>query len=173
MEKENVSAEEMAQGEAFGEYLARERRLRNISLEEISQRTKISMKVLQALEASRWEELPADVYVRGFLRSYARYVGLDENEVLLRYEDQRPKIQKPNVRKPFPTEKRGRGKRIVWGVILILAFAALAYIWIVGRKSGERGPLGLPSPFKGAQGPQPAGPTVRPQPMPPPPQQGN
>jgi len=173
MEKENVSAKEMGQQEAFGEYLARERRLRNISLEEISQRTKISMKVLQALEASRWEELPADVYVRGFLRSYARYVGLDENEVLLRYEDQNPKIQKANFRKPLPTEEKGKRKKIIWGLILVVAVALVAYVWIVGIKLGEKGSPVPPSPFKGAKGPQPAGPTVRPQPMPPPPQQGN
>lgn len=173
MEKGNVSTEEVVRGEAFGEYLARERKLRNISLEEISQRTKISMKVLQALEASRWEELPADVYVRGFLRSYARYVGLDENEVLLRYEDQKPKPQRPNTRQVLPVEKKAKKLRAIWLLVIGVAVAIAIYLWFAARKPGERGAWILPSPFKGAQPFNPPGPTVRPQPMPPPPQQGN
>jgi cytoskeletal protein RodZ len=75
--------------ETFGEYLTRERGLRNIRLEEIAQRTRVSLRVLQALEADDQEALPADVYIRGFLKAYARHVGLDENEIVLRYDAQR------------------------------------------------------------------------------------
>jgi flagellar biosynthesis protein FlhG len=50
---------------------------RGISLREISDRTKISMRYLEYLEADRHQDLPAPVYLRGFLQEYAKCVGLD------------------------------------------------------------------------------------------------
>ena len=69
--------------ESFSEYLSRERRLRNIHLEEIAEKTRVSVKMLQALESDTYALLPPRVYVIGFLQAYARHVGLDENEVVL------------------------------------------------------------------------------------------
>lgn len=151
--------------EGFGEYLTRERTLRNIPLEEISQRTRISMRVLEALEAGRWEELPADVYVRGFLRTYARYLGLDENEVVVRYEDQRPD-QARAAREPFP--EMGKKKRASWRrrtlvMALLLAAGALAFYWCWWRLKPQEEETSLR--------PAPPGPTLRSLPMPPPPQE--
>lgn len=155
----------LAAAESFGEYLTRERTLRNIALEEMSQRTRISMKVLQALEQGDWEELPADVYVRGFLRTYARYLGLDENEVLMRYEDHRPG---PAIRgrEVFqePSKRRAR-RRTAWLFLIILVCLCLALYWFWLRPA--------PSPNKASQRPAPAGPNLRFLPMPPPPQTGN
>ncbi|WP_456432425.1 helix-turn-helix domain-containing protein [Thermosulfuriphilus sp.] len=72
--------------ETFGEYLRRERELRGISLETIAEETKISVSILAAIEAEDWKKLPAQVFVRGFIRNYAQVIGLDPNEVILRYE---------------------------------------------------------------------------------------
>jgi len=157
--------ENSAAKESFGDYLMRERTLRNIPLEEISQRTRISMRVLQALEEERWEELPADVYVRGFLRTYSRYLGLDENEVLVRYEDQRPGAVAP-VRDVFQELEKPRAKmRRLWLVLLLLGCVAFALYWFWGR------PLfrGESIPAK----PAPPGPNLRSLPMPPAPPAGN
>lgn len=151
--------------ESFGEYLMRERSLRNIPLEEISQRTRISIKVLQALEAQRWEELPADVYVRGFLRTYSRYLGLDENEVLVRYEDQRPGVLAPN-RNVFQELHRPKAKgRRLWFLLLLLGCVLFALYWFWGRPFfwGESIP----------DKPAPPGPNLRSLPMPPAPPAGN
>lgn len=73
--------------ESFGAYLRRERELRGISLREVAQTTKISLRALEALEGDRFEELGGDVFVRGFLRNYARYMGLSADEIVLRYEE--------------------------------------------------------------------------------------
>ncbi len=80
------NTEEEARVEGFGAYLQRQRELRGFSLEEIAEQTKISLRALRALEAEDWEILPADVYVRGFVRCYAEAIGLDPNEALVRYE---------------------------------------------------------------------------------------
>lgn len=56
-----------------------------MSLDDIAAETRIPPRSLVSLEAGRFEELPADVFVRGFLRSYARCVGLDADDVLRSY----------------------------------------------------------------------------------------
>src|ERR1700733_5581135 len=58
---------------------------RKLSLEEVARITKIQPRILEKLEAGRLEGLPAEVFVRGFVRSFARCVGLDEGEALQRY----------------------------------------------------------------------------------------
>ena len=64
----------------FGEQLRRARAERGISLEMISERTKIAVRHLESLEQERFEDLPGGVFNRGIVRSYARVVGLDEQE---------------------------------------------------------------------------------------------
>ncbi|WP_263416865.1 helix-turn-helix domain-containing protein [Terriglobus albidus] len=64
----------------FGEQLRRARAERGISLEMISERTKIAVRHLESLEEDRFKDLPGGVFNRGMVRSYARVVGLDEQE---------------------------------------------------------------------------------------------
>ena len=71
--------------DSFGEYLRRERELRGVTLEEISKTTNIRVGFLKALESDDSESLPAEVFVKGFIRSYAENTGMDHNEVLLAY----------------------------------------------------------------------------------------
>ncbi|MGA2475998.1 MAG: RodZ domain-containing protein [Terriglobia bacterium] len=66
----------------FGEYLRREREMRGVSLEEISTATKISIRFLQAIENEELSKLPGGIFTRSFVRTYARYLGLDEERVL-------------------------------------------------------------------------------------------
>jgi cytoskeleton protein RodZ len=70
---------------SFGEELQRERELRDISLREIADATNISVQFLEALEKNEFSELPGGVYIRGFIRSTARHLGLDEDETLDSY----------------------------------------------------------------------------------------
>src|ERR1700709_1217631 len=58
---------------------------RGMSLEDVAKVTKIQGRILERLDAGRFDGLPAEVFVRGFLRSFARCVGLDEAEALERY----------------------------------------------------------------------------------------
>lgn len=73
--------------DSFGEYLKRERELRGVTLEEISQATNIGKTYLKALENDDYDVLPAEVFIKGFLRSYAENTGMDTNEVLLAYDE--------------------------------------------------------------------------------------
>jgi cytoskeleton protein RodZ len=69
----------------FGEHLRREREMRGVSLEEISAATRISPRFLEALETAQWDRLPGGAFNRGFIRSVARFLGLDEESMVAEY----------------------------------------------------------------------------------------
>jgi len=66
----------------IGETLRRERMRRRLDLDQISRETKISPKLLQAIEAEDFGKLPGGVFAKSFVRQYARFLGLDEGELV-------------------------------------------------------------------------------------------
>lgn len=70
---------------SFGEKLKREREKRKISLDLVSSTTKISTRMLQALEQDKFNQLPGGIFNKGFVRAYARVVGLDEDQTVAEY----------------------------------------------------------------------------------------
>jgi len=66
---------------SVGETLRRERRRRNLELDEISHELRISPRFLEAIEEERFDRLPAGVFAKSFVRQYARYLELDEEEL--------------------------------------------------------------------------------------------
>ena len=72
----------------FGYQLREARLKRGHTIEEIARRTKIPAPTLERLESSERAALPADVFVCGFLRAYAREVGLDGEEAVARFRRQ-------------------------------------------------------------------------------------
>ncbi len=73
---------------SFGETLRREREMREITLREISDATKINIRYLEALEQNRFEILPGGLFNKGFIRAYAGYVGLDAEDMVDAYLDE-------------------------------------------------------------------------------------
>jgi cytoskeleton protein RodZ len=73
--------------ENFGSYLKHERELRGVPLEEISGATKIHIRFLKALEDNKFNELPGEVFIKGYIRSYANIIGSDVEEMLNIYEE--------------------------------------------------------------------------------------
>lgn len=142
----------------FGEDLRREREIRGISLKEIADATKISKRFLESLERNDHKTLPAPVFTRGFVREYARYVGLNAEEMVNRYNfaaanddriEKPPQVAKyaqtpPRDITPKPPAKRGipsafaRIDRNAFFVfVIVLALAGVAY-WAVERTRNER-----------------------------------
>ena len=70
---------------AFGDKLRKQREQRGISLDAISAITKISPRMLRAIEDEHFDQLPGGVFNKGFVRAYARQVGLDEDEAVSDY----------------------------------------------------------------------------------------
>jgi cytoskeletal protein RodZ len=72
--------------ESPGEYLKRERELRGVSLKDISEAIRVSLRLLEALEMDDEDSLPHPTYVKGFIKAYCNCLGLDGNDAVLRYE---------------------------------------------------------------------------------------
>lgn len=72
--------------ETFGEYLKRERELRQINLKEISAATRINIHILKKIEADDFEKLPSPTFIKGFIKAYSRHLGLSAQDVIVRYE---------------------------------------------------------------------------------------
>jgi len=92
--------------ENFGDYLKTQRERKGIRLEEIASITKIHLHSLELLETGRWEQLPPEPFIRGFITAYAKYVDLDPKQTLeLFYErtgrtKQATPIELPEHQKP-------------------------------------------------------------------------
>ena len=69
----------------FGAHLKREREARNISLDDIAKSTKISKRHLRELEEERFKDLPGGIFNKGFVRAYAKHLGLNEDEMVAEY----------------------------------------------------------------------------------------
>ena len=117
---------------SFGHWLRRQREVREISLREIADVTKISIRYLEALEQDRFDVLPAPVFAKGFLREYARYVGLDPDDVVNSYltaqnqsepEESPPPIRGAARASATPLE-RSSGVLLAAAVVAILAIVA-------------------------------------------------
>lgn len=67
---------------SFGDKLKRERELRGVTLEEIAKATKIGTRALHALEEEHFEQLPGGIFNKGFVRAYAKFLGLDEEQMV-------------------------------------------------------------------------------------------
>jgi cytoskeletal protein RodZ len=111
--------------ESLGTYLKRERELRQISIAEIAQTTRISVRILEELEGDRMDALPADVFVRGYLRAYARAVFLDEGDVLARYQS-KPEPEAPAPLPAVYTPEPGRRFGIAIALVILLILFTLA-----------------------------------------------
>ncbi len=70
---------------AFGERLRREREMRGVSLDEIAAATKIGTRLLRALEEEQFDLLPGGIFNKGFVRAYAKYLGIDEEAAVADY----------------------------------------------------------------------------------------
>ena len=69
----------------FGAQLKQERERQGVTLEEISLSTKIGTRMLRALEEEHFDQLPGGIFNKGFIRAYARCLGMDEDQAVADY----------------------------------------------------------------------------------------
>jgi len=142
--------------ETVGNYLKREREARGISLEEISTATRISRPYLEALERNDFRFFSRPEYIQGFLRGYAKAIGLEPDDVLKRYEfqmeiarlqknfHQLPLFQSPGsaseeeqnlslkARLPHRPKKKAIPRSImIQGIILISTLSISLYLYFI------------------------------------------
>lgn len=98
--------------EGLGEKLTKKRISLGYSIKDIEKAIRIRAKHIEALESGKYDKLPPDVYVKGFIRSYAQYLNLDPNKVLRMYQREKGLVEslkkvstKNIIRKPTNSPK--------------------------------------------------------------------
>jgi cytoskeleton protein RodZ len=158
---------------SFGIWLRRQREAREVGLREIAERTKISLRYLEALEENRFTLLPAPVFARGFLREYARYVGLNPDEVVNHFlaaqglegtegitggngsVSSGPAVSLPR------SSSSGGWKRVLFfslATTVVLGLVALAAWFADQRRAHPDAPSGTPAPPAAVAAPTPGSP---------------
>ena len=128
---------------SFGVSLKRERELRGISLAEIAKTTKISVRLLEAIEKDRFDILPEGVFRKSFIKSYAKYLGMNEEQILHEYDlEVQPSTasqaapEKPSVSfRDSPAGSR-RALLLTFGVLLVLLAVGFGF-WYFTRASRQ------------------------------------
>jgi len=135
---------------SFGENLRRERELRGVSLREIAESTKISVRFLQALENDRVDVLPGGIFPRAFVKQYSAYLGLDPERAAADFLLQHGRPEPDARRTPSPAQRR---TLLTPGTAFFAVVAVVALFFTIRglRDEGELAPApALPSPTTSA-----------------------
>jgi cytoskeletal protein RodZ len=119
---------------SFGEILKSEREIREVTLNEVTVATRIPPRFLEAFEREEWEKLPGGVFNRGFVRAIARYLGLNEENLLSEYDlayGEQKAAASALVENPIPTPPRWIVAVAALGVVVLIAavIAGGVYGW--------------------------------------------
>ncbi len=95
----------------IGTELSAARARKNLTLSDLSRRTKINSQTLQAIERNEFTRVPGGIFVRGYLRAYAREVGLDAEEIVARYVSQYDAPPPPATAAEPPRSEQAPGPR--------------------------------------------------------------
>jgi cytoskeleton protein RodZ len=134
---------------SFGTYLKGERESRKISLDEISRATKIRRAILETIERDEGEVLLPEAVVKGFIRTYARHIGLDPKEVMATYAERQKGDEPPEKEGPLPDGKRKIPAKYVFaGGICVLIIIIIPLLFFSGRgpREGAQEAALAPSP---------------------------
>ncbi len=117
--------------ESIGQFLRQHREQRAMSVEEVSRATRIPVANIERLENDHFDDLPGEVFVRGFLKAYARALRVPVDDVLARYTSSRRITAVTPLPMTSPiqkTEGRRFGVAIAFVVLLILFTVALSIV---------------------------------------------
>jgi cytoskeleton protein RodZ len=157
----------------LGEILKNEREAKGLTVKAVMEATKISRVIILALESGDRSALPHPVYTKGFVKSYARLLGLDPDELSMvvdrEYQMEPPEAGDvsydvaPNAEKAFQDNDMGsvRRRRSVWPTILIvLALAGAAVILVLNLNKAKLPEVSTPAPAEQSVQPAEPGPAA-------------
>lgn len=132
-----------------GRMLRAERESREWSVQQVANDLHLTMHYVSALEADEFDKLPGDVFVRGYMRSYALLLGLDPDEVLQRYRaySERRQARKEEAFKRYTRRRNDRNRP--WIIVSGIAFVSLAvFLWYLNdqRESPAEPSASRPAP---------------------------
>jgi cytoskeleton protein RodZ len=148
----------------IGSSLRNARERRKLDLADVEQATHIRVKYLQALEDERFDVLPGDAYVKGFLRTYADHLGLDGQQFLAEYNARFPAAEAPDAAPLVRVRPRRRllDARLV---VIPVAVAIGLFAWRMASGSGgHEAVTSVPRPVHVAASTEKRGPPAPPRP---------
>jgi cytoskeletal protein RodZ len=132
--------------ESIGRFLKSRREAQGMSVEEVARATRIPFASIERIEGDHFDDLPGEVFVRGFLKAYARAVSLPVDDVLAKYTASRRVAWVTPLPIAAPQGKRAPSRRvgvaIAFVLLLILFTVAMS---IVLRPRGHGMPRELSS----------------------------
>ncbi len=140
------------QAAAPGRRLSEARQAQNLAATDVARQLKLSLWQVEALEAGRYHQLPGPIFVRGFIRNYARLVKLDPEELLRAAGDSLPqqaaRSETPPSRDiPFPTAHVSRWpKYAVAAGVIFGALAVYEFVWNEPEGAPKRAVAVTPAP---------------------------
>lgn len=145
-EKENIETPvedgQTIEQPTVGELLKTAREAAGLTIADIAGHLKLSLPQLQALENNDFERLPGPVFIRGFARSYARFLQLDEAPLLAALARQLPRPapaeQIPDPSSPIAYDSKPLPWRLIGGALIVLIVAAMAGWWLWGGSGDGR-----------------------------------
>ena len=148
-------------GESLGEYFQKAREAKGLTLEEAAARTRILPLYLKAVEDNNYAKLPDEVFAKGFVRSYARILALDEATVIRQFEESGGQFYaKRNERETLKQklEEEERRKKVNRNIVVGMVSVALLILFVlIGRDRDRPEPRPVPpDPVPAASLPAPA-----------------
>ena len=130
-----------------GERLQAARIQKSLSIEDVAGRMHLSTAILKAIEENRFDEITAPIFVKGYLRAYARIVSLDEDEIIRQYVDSYSEEDPPiTTTSNMAPELSVADVRIKWTTYLVIVIlAALLAAWWWNKRQAETAPISLDS----------------------------
>lgn len=116
----------------LGAQLKAVRRTAGLSLRHVAEVTKIRKQFLQAIEEGKYDELPAEVYAKGFIENYAKFLGFPVDEVLLQYKRERGLTGKPTSVLEVPRRTSTGPQLTITPKTMWLAAGVLSFLIAVG-----------------------------------------
>ncbi len=119
--------------ESLGEKLRQAREARGISISEVAEQTRISSQYLEGIEADDYRTLPGGIFNKGFLKSYAKYVGVDEQEALQDYarlvasQDNQVNDDTKTYRPEVLTDDRSNSSNLITIIFAIIILGLISW----------------------------------------------
>ena len=134
---DNTAQESRPSGIGPGERLQAARIQQGLSIEDVASRMHLSTSILEAIEDNNFEEITAPIFVKGYLRAYARIVSLDEDEMIQQYieyySEEDPPISSTGNVAPELSVTDARFRWTTYLVVIVLAVLLSAWWWNKGR----------------------------------------
>ncbi|MGD2172752.1 MAG: DUF4115 domain-containing protein [Gammaproteobacteria bacterium] len=146
-QQDNPKTESRQSGIGPGERLQAARIQQSLSIDDVASRMHLSVNILKSIENNNFEEITAPIFVKGYLRAYARIVSLDEEELIQQYGEYYSHEDPPiSTTSNMAPELSVADVRIKWMTYLvILGLAALLAFWWWNKKQGDVMPISLDS----------------------------